>query len=49
MLGVAENQRLGPGELAGLEDLKALPTQRVERMGDNRPSQTWIVGLCSKR
>jgi hypothetical protein len=44
---MSENEGVDAGDAPGLEDLKALATQRVERMGDRRPSQTRIVGVCS--
>ena len=46
-IGMPENQGVGARHASRLEDLKALAAQRVERMGDRRPSQTRIVGVCS--
>ena len=44
---MSENEGVDARYAPGLEDFKALATQRVERMGDRRPSQTRIVGVCS--
>jgi hypothetical protein len=44
---MSQNERVDARHASGLEDLEALTTQWVERMGDRRPSQTGIVGVCS--
>jgi len=44
---MSENEGVDARYAPGLEYFKALTTQRVERMGDRRPSQTRIVGVCS--
>jgi hypothetical protein len=44
---MAENESIGARDAADLEDFKVLAMQRVERMGDRRPSQTGIGGVCS--
>ncbi len=46
-VGVAEDEGVDARGAPGLEDLKALAMQRVEWMGDRRPPQTGVVGLCS--
>jgi len=46
-ISMSENEGIDARYAPGLEDFKALTTQRVERMGDRRPSQTGIVGVCS--
>jgi len=46
-IGMPENEGIGARHASRLEDLKALAALRVERMGDRRPSQTRIVGVCS--
>ena len=46
-IGMAEYEGIGARHASRLEDLKALAAQRMERMGDRRPSQTGIVGVCS--
>ena len=46
-IGMSENDGIDACYASGLEDFKALAAQRVERMGDRRPSQTRIVSVCS--
>jgi len=46
-IGMPENEGIGARHASSFEDLKALAAQRVERMGDRRPSQTGIIGVCS--
>ena len=46
-IGMSENEGIDACYASRLEDFKALVAQRVERMGDRRPSQTRIVGVCS--
>ena len=47
ILALAENQRIDAGHASLLEHFKALPSKRMKRMANLRPSQIRTDDLCS--